>query len=97
MLRAQQKRAAIGIPGGIAAIVVGRIILSARGDGPEILGFFVAICGLLAFWWGCVQLAVAKGYSPWLGAALGLLNFIGIIILGVLPDKHKTMIQQAST
>jgi len=89
MLRVQQKNAAIGIPGGIVAVVIAKTMLSSDSDGLVTFGFLVGLAGVAAFWWGCIQLAVAKGYSGWLGAALGLLNVIGIVILSVLPDKRK--------
>jgi hypothetical protein len=44
--------------------------------------------GFIFFIWGCSSYAQGKGYSQWIGA-LGLLSIFGLVVLAVLPDKHK--------
>jgi magnesium-transporting ATPase (P-type) len=40
--------------------------------------------------WYCFQLAIEKGYNPWLFGCLGLIpvvNFFSLVLLYALPDK----------
>ncbi len=49
------------------------------------------VCSLLILSWYCYQLAIEKGYHPWLFAVLGLLpvlNFFSLILLYLLPDRR---------
>lgn len=48
------------------------------------------IVGWIAFIWGCSEYARGKGHSPWFGA-LGLLSLLGLIVLAVMPDRHKEL------
>ncbi len=53
---------------------------------------FVVPLGLLALalWmWGCGLYAYAKGYSPVLGAALGIPNILGLAALALLPKRAR--------
>jgi len=47
---------------------------------------FVAIC-LAA--WGMGWYAVSKGYRRRIGIALGILSWIGLIILWLMKDRYK--------
>jgi hypothetical protein len=44
--------------------------------------------GLVLFIWGCTSYSKGKGYHLGWGF-LGLLSLLGLIILALLPDKHK--------
>jgi hypothetical protein len=46
------------------------------------------LIGVVLFLWGCGQYARGKGYSVYWGA-LGLLYIIGLLVLVLMPDKHK--------
>lgn len=49
-------------------------------------------CSALAFWaWGVGSLAKARGYSPILGATLGLLlNVVGLLlVMWLMPTKRR--------
>ncbi|WP_333797908.1 hypothetical protein [Rheinheimera sp.] len=53
-------------------------------------------CSLLILSWYCHQLALEKGYPPWLFALLGLvplLNFFSLLLLYLLPDKNTHLHQ----
>ena len=52
-----------------------------------LVGIPVGALGTLLFIMGCCFYAKAKGYS-WLFGLLGLLSFVGLIILYFLPDLH---------
>ena len=54
----------------------------------QLLGVAIAFVGFSFFIWGCAQYARGKGHSPWLGP-LGLLSLLGLIVLFLLPDRHK--------
>lgn len=45
---------------------------------------------VLSFWYACWATAKAKGYAGWVGVVLLLIPMIGLVILIVLKDKHKT-------
>ena len=53
-----------------------------------IVGYGVVLVGVSIFIIGCSYYAKAKGHSRYLGL-LGLLYVIGLIVLALLPDKHK--------
>jgi hypothetical protein len=61
---------------------------STAGSAPTIDIQILAFLGLGFFVWGCMSYAEGKGHSKWLGF-LGLLSFIGLLILVCLPDHHK--------
>jgi hypothetical protein len=48
----------------------------------------LGLAGAVLFVWGCVNYAQGKGYSGFVGM-VGLLWCIGLVILVVLPDRHK--------
>ena len=52
------------------------------------VGAIIALVGAVFFIWGCMNYAVGKGYSKFLGL-LGLLSCIGLVVLVLLPDKNK--------
>lgn len=60
-------------------------------------GIFVvgSIAGNILFITGLCFYAKAKGYSAGLGA-LGLLSCIGLLVLGILPDKTKDTVDTAT-
>lgn len=95
MIAEYQKKSNIGVGVGFVIAVVGRVLQysggaagGAGGQGLVGLGIVVSLVGTAVFIWGCVNYALGKGYSPWLGA-LGLLSCIGLIVLVILPDKTK--------
>lgn len=85
MLSQYKRNTNIGVGIGVLLQVAGRM-MAERGT-PDI-GLIVALVGVVVFIWGCGQYAKGKGHSVWFGA-LGLLSIIGLIVLAVMPDKHK--------
>lgn len=62
-----------------------------QDEGLNILDLLLLPLALISFgclFYGLYNYAKAKGYSGWL-ALLGFLQILGLIILVVLPDKHK--------
>jgi hypothetical protein len=88
MLTEYKKKTNLGIGGGILLQVLGRIIMEAM-PGNSFIGFLLILAGFIMFIWGCSSYAVGKGYSQFLGI-LGFLSCLGLVILAVLPDKHKS-------
>jgi hypothetical protein len=87
MLAEKKTNTNIGV--GIGFVLqLGGHFLRTNVDGMGIIGLVIAIIGLALFIWGCVNYAQGKGYSGALGL-LGLLSCFGLIVLVVLPDKHK--------
>lgn len=70
-----------------AAIV---FAVASGGDGPIATPVFYGIflAGTAFLMWGCWAQARMKGYPGWL-AIFGVLEFLGLIILAILPDRMK--------
>ena len=83
MLPENKTNTNIGVGLGLILQIVGRVVL-----GGSVLGLALVLVGLVLFIWGCMNYAVGKGHSKWLGL-LGLLSCIGLVILIFLPDHHK--------
>lgn len=66
-------------------------VLKGLADGQSLqffLGYALFLLGYSLFIFGCINYSKAKGYH-WVVGLLGMLNIIGLVILAVLPDKHK--------
>ena len=87
MLEEKKNNTNIGVGLGIVTQIVGQVLQS-QGGAMGTIGLVVSLGGLALFVWGCFNYAEGKGYSPFLGL-LGLLSCLGLIILVILPDKHK--------
>jgi len=87
MLAEYKSKTNIGIAIGLILEIVGNVI---RMQMPNLalVGAIIALVGAVCFIWGCMNYAVGKGYSQFLGL-LGLLSCIGLIVLVLLPDKNK--------
>jgi hypothetical protein len=83
MLPENKTNTNIGVGLGLILQLVGRWVF-----GRSVVGLVLIIVGAILFIWGCMNYAVGKGHSKWLGL-LGLLSCIGLIILVILPDHHK--------
>jgi hypothetical protein len=86
MLKEYARKTNIGVGIGFITQLIGRAI--AEQDDMFLLGVAIAFVGFSFFIWGCAQYARGKGHSPWLGP-LGLLSLLGLIVLFLLPDRHK--------
>lgn len=85
MLPEKKNNALIGIVGGIVVNIISGVI-SSQGGSMATVGTLVGLVGAVMFIWGCINLAVGKGYS-WAFGLLAFLPCIGLIILLVMPDK----------
>lgn len=86
MLPEFTRKTNIGVGIGIVAQVLGGPLTRSSKDAQ--LGWPLVILGTMFMIWGCSQYARAKGHSPWLGA-LGIFSIFGLIVLVLLPDRHK--------
>ncbi len=84
MLADKKRNTNIGILLGIGLQFAGRTVL----EQGSFLGLPVVLAGSAAFIWGCCNYAQGKGYH-WALGFLGLLSCFGLIVLVLLPDKHK--------
>jgi len=87
MLAEYKSKTNIGIAIGLILEIVGNVI---RMQMPNLalVGAIIALVGAVFFIWGCMNYAVGKGYSQFLGL-LGLFSCIVLIVLVLLPDKNK--------
>lgn len=88
MLAEYKTKTNIGIGCGLLIQFIGKVIVGAMPDN-SFIGLILIIVGFIMFIWGCGCYAVGKGYSQFLGI-LGILSCLGLVILAVLPDKHKS-------
>jgi hypothetical protein len=77
----------IGVGIGIVLQLIGRM-MQLQSDDLMIVGLVLILVGAVFFIWGCVNYCQGKGYPGAFGL-LGLLSCVGLLILVVLPDKHK--------
>jgi hypothetical protein len=91
VLQEYKRKTNIGVGVGIVLQIAGRLLDDTYFNGGDLVGLLVIVVGICIFIWGCAQYARGKGHSPYWGA-FGLLSVIGLIVLVVLPDKHKATI-----
>jgi len=87
MLPDNKTKTNIGVGLGFLLEILGRFLYMSSTAG-SIFGLILMVVGVVLFIWGCMNYAVGKGHSKWLGL-FGLLSCIGLIILVFLPDHHK--------
>ncbi len=76
---------------GFVAQFIGFFIITAPAIGFEKIqsvGILLFLGGTVLFIWGCCHYAKGKGYPGTYGS-LGILSFLGYLLLAALPDKHK--------
>ena len=92
MIAAHQRNTNLGVGLGLLLtfLSVGlRANAGAESDaGLAVFAGLIGLVGFVLFLWGCVNYAQGKGYSGFVGL-LGILWCIGLVILVVLPDRHK--------
>jgi hypothetical protein len=79
--------ATVGIGIGIISELVGGMVANGKG-GAAVFGGIITLVGVVFLVGGCMNYAVLKGYSKWLGL-LGILSCVGLIVLILLPDHHR--------
>jgi len=89
MLAEYKTKTNIGVGIGLLLEIGGQVLTKVVGGAAAIPGSIIALVGVIVFIWGCMNYAVGKGHSKWLGL-LGLFSCIGLIVLILLPDQHKT-------
>jgi hypothetical protein len=90
LLKEYKRNTNIGVGIGWLVVLLGNVML--RSQAPSVVTNWVGVVLVLGggglFIWGCGQYAKGKGYSGYWGA-LGLLYIIGLIVLVLMPDRHK--------
>ena len=82
MLAEKKSQANIGVGMGIICQI------GSNFTDNQAISLAILCVGIIFFIWGCISYAQGKGQSPLLGL-LGFLSLCGLIILILLPDKHK--------
>ena len=102
LIASHRKKSNMGIGIALLLAVLFFILLSIGEQSPEwstrtsdplinglpILLVFILIISTILWYWGLYHYAKSKGQSGW-AALLGLLNFIGLLVLILLPNKLK--------
>ena len=86
-------RGYVGVILGFIVQVIARLIASISHEGV-VIGAAIFLGGTALFVWGCMNFAMAKGYSRWVGS-VGLLSCIGIVILILLPDNSRRRMRRS--
>ena len=87
MIQEYKTKTNIGVGLGFLLQLGGRLLARMEPQWTTV-GLVITIVGAIFFIWGCMNYALGKGHSKWLGL-LGLLSCIGLLILVLLPDHHK--------
>lgn len=108
MREKHKARARIGVFGGLIISILGIFIyfgLSSvqNANGPSSTSetdvtMFASILavGYLLLLWGCIEQALAKGYSVLMGL-IGLVGILGLVILAVLPEIPENKVKSNRT
>ena len=92
MLKEYKRKTNIGVGAGFLLQLIGNALVGPEGSEHavigDIFGSVLILGGLVLFIWGCTSYSKGKGYHLGWGF-LGLLSLLGLIILALLPDKHK--------
>ena len=88
LLQEYKRKTNIGVGLGFLALTFGNYAIRTGALGGPMMGLILCLVGIPLFLWGCGQYARGKGHSPWWGA-LGLLYVLGLLVLVVMPDRHK--------
>jgi hypothetical protein len=86
-IRECRMKAALYIFFSVIILIFGSLFVGPPGFTGKVWPTFAAIC-LTA--WGMGWYAISKGYSRSIGIALGILWWIGLIILWLMKDKYKS-------
>jgi hypothetical protein len=75
----------------IGCVILGIIARSLLGSESSLIAaLFIGVIGCgVGLTIGNCEIALAKGYSIWLGIALGLSGFLGLVIVELLPDRWE--------
>ena len=90
-IKKYRRKATLYIVISILVLVLGTLLVSTLGQDFKGLQTIAAI---IVMAWGMGWYSISKGYSRSLGLLLGLLSWIGLIILYFLEDKNKHVITQ---
>jgi hypothetical protein len=88
MLAENKRNTNIGVGVGLILQIAGQVLIGSTDPIRAMAALALIVAGFCAFIWGCSQYARGKGHSPWFGA-LGILSILGLIVLVLLPDRHK--------
>ncbi|MHB9133733.1 MAG: hypothetical protein ACYDBB_21935 [Armatimonadota bacterium] len=89
MLAEEKPGAIFGIVVGLTTQLISVISLRVYHFMPPTISTAIYFCGWFLLIWGCAAYARGKGYTPLL-AALGLLSFIGPLLIALLPDRRRS-------
>ena len=88
MLPQHKRNTNIGVGLGLILQMVSR---SMTAPEQATVSLVLLVIGALVFIWGCCEYAKGKGYnSAW--GLLGILSLIGLIVLALMPDRHKAAV-----
>lgn len=91
MLRQYQTKTNIGVGLGTLLLLSTALLFRWRGivNYPYV-PLALATLAIPLFIWGCCMYAIGKGYS-WVLGLLGGLGWVGLLVLALLPDRHKVV------
>lgn len=88
MVAAHKSKTNLGVGLGFLLQVLG-FILCQNEVLSGIPGCLLVLAGIPLLTWGCMHYAEGKGHSKWVGL-VALAGCIGLVVLWILPDLHKS-------
>jgi hypothetical protein len=75
----------------IGCVILGIIARSLLGiEASLVAAIFIGVIGCgIGLTIGITEVALAKGYSIWLGFVLGISGFLGLVIVELLPNRWE--------
>jgi hypothetical protein len=75
----------------IGCVIVGITATSLLGrEAALVVAIFIGVIGCeVGLTIGISEVALAKGYSIWLGFVLGISGFLGLVIVELLPNRWE--------
>jgi hypothetical protein len=75
----------------IGCVILGIIARSLLGSEASLVAaVFIGVIGCeVGLTMGISEVALAKGYSIWLGFVLGICGFLGLVIVELLPNRWQ--------
>jgi hypothetical protein len=72
----------------VGGFILGSLLVSHDSNSASIVAYMIAIGGfMVGLIVGVSEVALAKGYSLFLGPTLALLGPLGLLIVELLPDR----------
>ena len=88
MLAEYKQKTNVGLGVGLLMQIGGNVLMGSGTALAPVIGLLLLLGGWGVFIWGTISYATGKGHHGAWGL-LGLASLLGLIVLMLLPDRHK--------